>query len=66
MSEVKQDIMEMMLDAKYTYKEICNRLGDRPRPRKAKWKRLSWPEAYRLCPGSVKVWISKLAKTVSR
>jgi hypothetical protein len=65
MSEVKQEVVDM-LAAKYTHKEICDRLGDRPRPRKAKWSRLTWPEAYRLHLGSVKVWISKLAKPGSR
>jgi len=57
MTDVKRQIREMK-EARCSCKEICDRLGKKPRPRKAKWRHLSWPEAYERHPGSVAKWIS--------
>lgn len=44
--EVKHRIREMIA-AKMSHKDICERLGDSPRPRTVRWARLTWPAAYK-------------------
>jgi hypothetical protein len=55
--EVKGRIREMK-EAKMSGKEICDRLGDAPRPLRAVWRDLPWPEAWKHHQGSVAKWIS--------
>ena len=45
-------------EAGFNFKEICSRLGDKPRPPGAAWRALSWPEALKEFPGTVKKWLS--------
>lgn len=44
-----------------SHRDICDRLGDSPRPQTVKWKALSWPKAFgdRHHSDAVKTWISK-------
>jgi hypothetical protein len=55
--EVKGRIREMK-EAKMSHKEICDRLGDAPRPLRAGWHDSPWPEAWKHHQGSVAKWIS--------
>jgi hypothetical protein len=57
--EVKSLIREMKL-ANFSHKEICDRLGFAPRPRKATWRSFPWPEAWKRKQGCAAKWISKV------
>jgi hypothetical protein len=42
-----------------SYQEICRRLGDTPRPPRATWRDLTWPQAYRHHTSAVTKWLSE-------
>ena len=58
---VKQEIRELKR-AKFSHKEICDRLGDKPRPRHAAWRHLRWSAALKdpAYKSSVKSWLSRV------
>lgn len=58
---VKQEIRQLK-EARCGQEEICKRLGDKPRPRNAAWKALTWYSAFRdpAYKNSVKSWISRV------
>ena len=45
-------------EAGMNYRQICERLGDRPRPPGARWRDLPWPMAYKRHHGTVTKWLS--------
>jgi hypothetical protein len=57
---LKQEIMEMRKEG-LSQSQICDRLGDRPRPPRSSWQKLSWTEAFRhpRFHQAVKTWLSK-------
>jgi len=58
--KVKQEIRSLK-EAKCSQREICVRLGNKPRPPNAAWKGLSWPDALKNpnYMNSVKSWLSR-------
>jgi hypothetical protein len=44
------------------YKSICDRLGDSDRPRRAAWRHLSWPIAYKRHTSAVTKWLSEACR----
>jgi hypothetical protein len=52
-------LARQMTDEGLTHQEICNRMGDYPRPPAAGWRNLKWPQAYLQKPAAVKKWLSK-------
>lgn len=45
-------------DEKLSQKEICDRLGDAPRPPRATWRDLTWTAAYKRNTSAVTKWLS--------
>ncbi|MCW5976938.1 MAG: hypothetical protein KIT09_02620 [Bryobacteraceae bacterium] len=59
--KIKREIREWRA-AKLTHREICARLGNRPRPKNAAWAAAeSWSAAYRKNRPSVSKWISSVS-----
>jgi hypothetical protein len=59
--DVKQTIRELKV-AGHGQKEICKRLADKPRPKNATWRDLTWPAAFKdeTSRPAVKSWISRV------
>jgi hypothetical protein len=51
--------VKQLAEEKFSHVEICERLSGMPRPPRAKWRFLSWPEAFKKHPQLVKSWLSK-------
>lgn len=60
--EVTRKLVRQMRRERLTHKEICDRLGNHPRPVRAAWKDLPWPKAYRQHTSAVKKWISNVSR----
>ena len=58
LEDVKRDI-RLWKNERSSYQEICNRLGNRPRPLGATWRHLPWPKAYHQHRNAVMKWMSK-------
>jgi len=62
LAEVRAQVREMHA-ARFTHAQMCERLGNLPRPPMAKWRHLAWPVAFRSSQyrDAVKTKLSKLA-----
>jgi hypothetical protein len=58
-------MIRTMLRESLSHADICERLGDMPRPARATWRTLSWPKAFKneKYRDAVKTYISKVASS---
>jgi len=57
--------IRQLRDEGLTHKEVCDRLGEDPRPPRAVWRDLPWPTAYKLHGSAVSKWLSDACRLIS-